>query len=234
MFNKKNILKYAPYPSVISNIFPAKQNIPDWYKNGIRISNLNDNKEITELPVRAGFKLCTPFLEALTSGYMIPLHTDIAIKQTDGGPSITFSNELPTPVELRDTSVNPTLPTPSGMSDLHFAWQTAFAIEIPKGYSALITHPLNRYDLPFITLSGILDGEYAMPRGNLPVFFSSSFEGIIKEGTPIAQIFLFKQEDWLSKVDESILEKAKFNHVKCIINSFGYYKKHFWKKKSYQ
>jgi hypothetical protein len=234
MFNKKNILKHAPYNDAIPSIFPAKQAIPEWYKAGVRIGDLDESKKIKILPVNAGFKLCAPFLDSMTLGYMIPLMADIAIKQTEGGPSITYSNVLGDPVFLRDTgSINSTLPVPEGLSELHFVWRTSIALKIPKGYSALITHPLNRFDLPFITLSGVADGEFVMPHGQIPVFFSNTFEGIIPRGTPIAQVILFKQENWSSKIDKTIIDEAiKTSHV-SEATAFGYYKNNIWKKKSY-
>jgi len=234
MFNRKNILKHASYNDAIPTIFPAKQAIPEWYKNGVRIDNLDDSKKVKILPVQSGFKLCTPFLDSMTSGYMIPLMVDIAVKQTEGGPSITYSNILGDPISIRENDfANSTLPTPEGMSQLHFVWKTYIALKIPTGYSALITHPLNRFDLPFITLSGVADGEFVMPHGQIPVFFSSTFEGVIEKGTPIAQIFLFKQENWSSEIDKSIIQEGLINSDKAMTTAYGYYKKNFWKKKSY-
>lgn len=36
-------------------------------------------------------------------------------------------------------------------------FHNAWAIEAPPGHSVLFTHPLNRYDLPLITLAGLVD-----------------------------------------------------------------------------
>jgi len=30
---------------------------------------------------------------------------------------------------------------------------------MPAGYSLLITHPFNRHDLPFVTLTGLVDAD---------------------------------------------------------------------------
>jgi hypothetical protein len=164
---------------------------------------------------------------------MIPLAQDIAIKQTEGGPSITFNNDAGSPIEMRETGLNGLLPTPKGCSDVHFAWQTSVCFKIPKGYSALLTHPLNRFDLPFITASGVIDGEYSVPPGNLPVFISSTFEGIVPMGTPIVQILLFKSESWDSINDKDIIEESMLNNKRAKSMSYGWYKKNIWKKKTY-
>ena len=229
MFNKKNILKHASNNNDLSIIL-SKSVIPDWYKKGSKTLN---NEIIKKIPIDPGFKLCAPFLDAFTSGYMIPLPQDIAIMQTEGGPSITYESDFGVPISIRSDSSNLTLPIPSGMSKLHFSWLTSLTVKIPKGYSALITHPLNRFDLPFITLSGIVDGEYAVPSGNIPVFISSTFEGLIPAGTPIAQIILFKTENWVMENDKKIIEEAISNNRQSISVASGWYKKNIWKKKQY-
>jgi hypothetical protein len=234
MFNKKNIIKHAA-PNDDLRIISSKSTIPDWYKDIKKFGSSNNQKDIKSFPAKISLKACVPFFEAMSSGHMIPLSQDIAIEQTDGGPSITynipFQNSTP-PISIRDSHVNVNLPTPTGYSSLHFAWLTTVVYKIPKGYSALITHPLNRTDLPFFTLSGIIDGEYVVPLGNIPVFISSTFEGIIPAGTPIAQILLFKTEDWSSEEDKSIIEESLTNSKRSV-STLGWYRNHIWKKKFY-
>jgi dUTPase len=45
-----------------------------------------------------------------------------------------------------------------------FAWGALFGVGTEKSECVLITHPLNRHDLPFVTTSGIIDSGY---RGHL-------------------------------------------------------------------
>jgi hypothetical protein len=229
---KNKILKYwnndETYPKLIS----SKNHIPDWYKDAKDVSK--SAKNIKVLPLSLNFKACSPFLEALTSGYSICLPVDIAVKQTEGGPSITWSGSDVQYVSLREIDQNPNLPTPNGFSKNHFTWITQLSIKIPKGYSVLYTHPLNRYDLPFLTLSGIVDGEFVLPPGNVPVFFSNTFEGLIPAGTPIAQLILFKTENWKSKEDKTIYSDSITNQKLTSNVAVGWYKKNIWKRKSYE
>ena len=235
MFKKKNILKHASEDEVFPDIVPAKKNIPEWYKNGTRFELPENDKKIKQIPIKFGFKVCSPFFEALSTGYTIPLPVDIAVMQTEGGPSISYnSSSIFKPISIRDDQqINKTLPIPEGFSNIHFAFLTQNVIKIPKGYSALLTHPLNRYDLPFLTLSGLVDGEFVMQSGNVPVFFNKTFEGIIPAGTPILQVILFKTENWESKVDKTLLEEAHLNSMKSTISSYGWYKNNIWKRKKY-
>lgn len=229
---KKNILKHSSYVEGLSEISPAKFFIPEWYRN----QPVEERKasKIKQLPMDPNFRSCSPFLDSFTLGYMITLPVDIAIMQDKNGPVITWSGTHVEPIIERPTSSNQNLPTPNGFSSKHYAWQIANTLKIPEGYSALITNPLNRLDLPFVTLSGVVDGEMVLHGGNMPVFISSSFEGLIKQGTPIAQVILFKREDWTSEIDRSILEQSRINEVKSSSVAFGWYKKDHWKKKSFE
>jgi hypothetical protein len=228
----KNKLRHCTIVKGVEPISPSKKFIPDWYKNGENIVGGNI-KKVTRLPINPGFQLCGPFVDSLTSGYMMPLICDIAVEQSENGPIISWNYDDFKIITKRKNDTNTTLPVPSGYSDQHFAWHTQHFYKIPKGYSALVTHPLNRFDLPFQTLSGIVDGEFAVYDGQLPVFFNSTFEGIIPAGTPIAQIILFKTENWQSELDYNLLEEANINHVKGMMPAFGWYKKNIRKRKSY-
>ena len=229
---KKNILKHSAIVKGLNEIESAKKFIPDWYKK-TKTPETN-YKKIKNFFQEDNFKLCTPFLEPFTAGYMITLSTDIAVEQTEGGPSLSWrkDSQFP-PAKLRDLPGNKTLPVPNGMSDVHFVWVTHNILKIPKGYSFLMTHPMNRYDLPFITMTGIVDGDFTMYEGQIPFFISSTFEGVIPAGTPIMQILPFKTENWKSKIDTEILKEAEKNKISVTQIYQGWYKKNFWKRKSY-
>ena len=68
-----------------------------------------------------------------------------------------------------------------------------------KGYSVLITHPFNRDDLPFRTLTGLVDVDlYKSNTIQFPaVWIDESFTGILKKGTPIAQCIPIKRDNLL-------------------------------------
>lgn len=230
---KKNILKHTATSSSYPQIQPSKKFVPEWYKDSPKFFDGITEKNIKSLPLPMSFKMCSVFSETFFTGYTIPLPVDIAIEQTEGGPKITWNSSIADQfIDLRINDKSE-LPTPLGCSSLHFVWLTKHIIKIPKGYSALLTHPLNRHDLPFITLSGIADGEFVMHNGNIPVYFSSSFEGIISAGTPIIQVLLFKSENWDNEIDENLIPKAKENENKSQYSAYGWYKKNIWKKKTY-
>jgi hypothetical protein len=230
--NKNNILKHTAVDDVFPQIKSSKFFIPSWYKNEKRFE---DGMSLPKrLPYKHTFKSCTSFSDSLTVGYIIPLPVDISVEQTEGGPVITWNDFTNRIIELRPKDANPNLPIPHGYSDNHYIWVTKHLFKIPKGYSALLTHPLNRFDLPFITLSGVIDGELVVYEGNVPVYFNLDFEGVIEAGTPIAQLILFKTENWKSKIDKGIIPDAINNGKKSMNASMGWYKKNIWKKKMYE
>ena len=232
---KNKIVKYASYNPAYSSLESARSHIPEWFLKTKPFLNEFKNNKINKIP-KVSFKVCTAFTESFSLGYVLTLPVDIVIEQTEAGPAISWKKDLnDTIVSVReDDSPNKNLPVPEGFSSIHFTWVTKTVIEIPKGYSMLLTHPLNRYDLPFYTLSGVVDGPYTMPGGNVPVFFKKDFEGIIEKGTPIAQILLFKRENWKKEIDYDIFKQSTINESNTITKIFGWYKKEIWKKKIYE
>jgi hypothetical protein len=222
------LLKYKSLIKEFTSILvPSKTIIPEWYRSLMPIIDGNENNMSS--------KKCIPFLESFTTGYSIVLPCDILVKQTDGQTNITWRMEEFNILSSRSELATNGMSIPIGCGSTHFVWQFPTTFEIPSGYSILFTHPLNRNDLPFVTMSGVIDGQYVLSEGgNVPVFFSNVFEGVIPQGTPIAQIIPFKTEDWKSEEDNSLIEKSIQNRKKSNLLMSGWYKKNYWKRKSYE
>jgi len=232
MFKKKPILQYKSvlkeYPNTIT---PAKNHIPNWYK---KIPKWKDN-EIFEVGkgFNSSIKQCVPFLGSLTTGYVITLPYDLYVKNDGGFPLLTWKS-LDFPPKVREEVADP-LMVPAGHAPIEFLWNYCVYYRFPKGYSALFTHPLNRFDLPFTTVSGVLDGDFTMyAHGNAPFYIKKDFEGIIPQGTPIAQLIPFLQESWKSEVVEDLDQVGDLHKKSCELVISGYYKKNFWKRKNYE
>ena len=233
MFKKKNkelIFEYENAHEWMLPVVPTKTLIPSWYKDMLSAFD----KNIKSLPVEVNIKLCVPFLDTLTSGYMITLPVDIAIKtDAEGFKVITWSDQNLEIIATRDGGEAPLLPVPHGFAPTHFIWRTMIALNLPKGYSCLITHPLNRYDLPFITLSGIVDADSILHNGSIPFYVQESFEGLIKAGTPILQVIPFKRESWRIFKKDGIFAEGTINGIRSLNYTYGWYKKFQWHKKEY-
>lgn len=207
----KNIIKYESLYD--DSVFPAKKFIPDWYKN---------NKFDT-------LKSCIPFLDAFTSGYIITLPYDIHVYVNNGKPEIKLLDGSIYNGSVRDSQSVDIIPF--NHYEVEFAWDLYTALNIPSGSSILFTHPLNRNDLPFTTLSAVIDGEFTLvPHGAIPFYIKQGFEGIIKSGTPVAQIIPFKQDSWKAELQDGLFESSK-KYRRSMPKDW--YKKSSWKRKSY-
>lgn len=227
---KRVTINYDISDEFIPPLNPSKSLVPKWYKNSTQFIG----GKINFLPkFNATVKHCAPFLDSLTTGYMITLWADVLVTQENGNPSFSWKDNMFSVVQVRDTDAIKTIPVPDGYYPGHFSWVEPYSLEVPSGYSYLITHPLNRFDLPFLTFSGIVDGGWAMPTGNIPFFLKQGYEGLIEQGTPIAQIIPFKQSSWKLEKKEGLYKESQINFNKSKLTVQGIYKKLFWTKKEF-
>lgn len=236
-------IKFTPGTSQAEKYFEPPQSavksVPDWFKsmplhmNGEKDYGMTANGQG---PSNLTLKGCSPFLDALMAGYIITTQFDIEVRKWPDG-SISFNWATDTPGYLSTQAPDQTvgLPVPMGAFPGAYKWNPQWQIETPPGYSVMFTHPLNRDELPFRVMSGVVDTDtYTLPV-QFP-FRMLEFNGdilIIKKGTPIVQVFPFKREDWNSSVEkfsQEVLDKKNFTLYSKIIRS---YKTQFWKKKTY-
>jgi hypothetical protein len=236
MFRKKPILKYnSTLPEYPDAITPAKKHVPEWYKKiprfrGGKIFSIKDGYNPT-------VKLCVPFLDSLTTGYMITLPYDIYVAiQENGQPWVTWP---PGVLDVNQISKRPVVAdkniVPFEHYDTEFTWNYCVSYTFPKGYSCILTHPFNRHDLPFTTMTGIIDGGIVMTaHGKVPFYIKKNFEGIIPQGTPIAQLVPFRQENWKSKKIKNLEVEGLIHNGSAGHKFYGWYKNTFWVRKQYE
>ena len=210
---------------------PARSCIPKWFKDIPKFEN-----GVMEIDEGGGanttMKACMPFLDTFTTGYIQETWCDIYIDTTNP-ESISWKFPIQ-PVILRDRLGKNMYPKIEGFSKNELAWQQVWTPKLPDGYSMIYTHPLNRFDLPFLSLTGIIDNDsyYMEDVANHPVFFKEGFKGVIPKGTPMFQMIPMKRDEWQSKFekyDEDLV--VKFSSVKSFF--VDGYKKMYWNKKSY-
>lgn len=220
-----NAYNFVPHPK------PAKLYVPTWYKNikPLKENELqfNSDTQISNFNV----KHCVPYLDALSGGYIQELWTDILVEPIGEEINFKYASD-PAPISVRDKV---SVKLEDDFYPIEFLWQRQWGVKLPKGYSALITHPLNRVELPFQTLSAIIDFDTFIHYdiGNIPFFIKKGFTGIIPVGTPMYQVIPIKRDSWESIVEkhDEIL-KQKLNRI--IRNKFLHsYREKFWHKKSY-
>jgi hypothetical protein len=208
---------------------PMVKNTPEWYKQTTRWAKDADGRQWP------GIKHCIPFLDGLTTGYGVFLAEDIFVEiGEDGSPYIKHNNAERGPASNRPPQVTDPSPHPPGCYPEHYIWSFAVAIEIPEGYSALFTHPLNRWDLPFVSTSAIVD-DYNVPGANMAFHLKRGFEGVIPAGTMIAQMIPFRREEWVSReIKGRLWREAHWTKVPDEELTKGWYRKNIWKRKIYR
>lgn len=225
-------INFIPSSKEVEAVVPmpksAKSYLPEWYKN-IRLDKdikFNDSAEPSNINVKA----CMPFLDSLTQGYIQESWCDLYIKVKDG---VTYMQS--TGPEMLINRPHPGIQLSEVLAPHEFAWKMQWIPKLPKGWSVMITSPLNRFDLPFQVASGIIDSDvfYHTYAGNVPFYMKDGFEGVIPAGTPLYQMIPIKRASWSSyavKYNEEVHMKRNHQIRKKFI---GAYKKFFWQKKSF-
>ena len=200
---------------------PTKLNIPDWFKE---LKYSIDNKTI---------KGCIPFLETLTSGYILKMPIDYHIVHKtninyQGKNDFHSTNQLGNKCPFNQKNKN--LPFHKVLNP--------WVIETPPGYSCLFLPPLNNADDRFSIIPGIVDTDTFENEINFPFIVNGDkypiLESTIKVGTPYVQVIPFKRDNWkmkVEKIDDKLYVKRKFKLGKNIIHN---YKQLFWNKRSWK
>jgi hypothetical protein len=198
--------------------------IPDWYKKTPAVKD----KILTA-------KKCIPILDALSAGYMFSLPTDVKWDNqliNEGKPPYSYEYNLPL-ISEHFKSQTDQFETDSQYDPQPYKWSNHFHIKLPKGYSMLFVHPLNRTDLPFYSFTGFVDADEHPLVINFPFLIKKDFVGTIPAGTPIIQGIPIKRENW------ELIHKDKdkaYKYVKEyeVLNPpFAWYKRKWWTKKVY-
>lgn len=212
---------------------PASEVLPKYYKEMPKYSDGSSTAKLgRDGNPNLNLKSCVPYLDAMLSGYVAVLWQDLQIEQSESGPYLQWRTKPDLAGGRPSNEYHG--PVPAGHSEQPFVWFSPFLQKLPKGYSSLITHPFNRFDLPFTTLSGIVDSDFAMHSGKIPFFVKTDFEGIIEKGTPIYQILPIKREAWTREEDPSLKKTAEKTGFDSVSKIAGWYRDNVWNRKSYK
>ena len=227
----------------------TKLNIPDWFK---KLEHNILNKTV---------KGCMPFLDSLTSGYILKMPQDFNVKhnvdnKNEKGEEFKDSLQIfglhdqSSFLEAKHINLN------SGMS-FHSIKQlegsplinknknlpfykilNPWKIKTPKGYSCLFVPPLNNSDDRFSIIPGIVDTDIFPTEINFPIIINGDkypiLETTIKKGTPYVQIIPFKRDNWRMKVIPRKQKEIQNSRVFYGLKLLNIYKDKYWKKKSWK
>jgi len=175
---------------------PAREGLPDWLKTmpATAFSKLHGQDIRT-------VKQCPPFVDGMAHGFLMTLPCEVTV----AGGRFSWNWNLP-PLSA---NMHPRAPLSFHVSDqvegtplqingrTLIKFNSFWTIELEAGYSLYATHPANRDDLPFRTLTGLVDSDRYNNVGILfpATWLDADFEGTLPAGTPIAQCFPVARED---------------------------------------
>jgi hypothetical protein len=188
--------------AILPRPIPAVLGLPDWFK---RLPQKAFNATLGEEGLTV--KKCPPFIDAMTYGFLIPLPVDLKVESGEFSwdfdlPGALTTNTTRSPIDFHDASQ--VAGTPFFADDRFIIkFNNFWTIETPPGYSLLFTHPVNRADLPFTTLTGLIDCDtFSDALLNFPArWHDDAFSGVLPKGTPVAQCLPIKREAWIARFE---------------------------------
>jgi hypothetical protein len=164
--------------------YPAVKKLPNWFLDMQPYEDLagfpNDGKlHFRNRVANSTFKKCTPLLDGMSAGYIVPLWTDVMIENEDGSPKIYWKtiNNVFQEHGQSSQSIEP----PPGYKNLVFKYINCWIPQTPSGYSCLITSPFGYQDLPFKAIPAVVDTDKSTLELVFPMWIKNDFEGIVEK-----------------------------------------------------
>lgn len=219
---------FANYEQMHSFPHPQKSSklLPNYFKRC--------PQQIGGDPASGTVKRCVPFLDALTNGFIIPLWADCRVVATNGEINIQFPQNLAMPESVSNHSYEQIKDHPLSQSrygTIPLKWINPWGIETPKGYSCLITSPLNHMQTKFKILDGIVDTDSYYNQINFPfIWTGEDGDFTFEKGMPLVQVIPFKRETYISQIVETNHRKHSVVSAKLGTVLKNGYRKMFWNK----
>ena len=221
---------FPEWEALLPKPAPASDALPEWLKS----MPAAVHSDILGAQVRTA-KHCVPFIDALSRGFLIPLAADVNVSDSNFSwswdvPALSRSRITRAPISFHLGEQLAGTPLVDGDA-LAVKFNNFWTIETPPGHSLLITHPLNRSDLPFRTVAGIVDCDrYDHGFVHFPAQWTDhTFMGTLHRGTPVAQCFVLPPS-----ATELVFETLRGEHAEiqrethdAIAAEAGGYRRHY-------
>jgi hypothetical protein len=210
---------------VIAEPVAARGELPDWFRqlpgtDHDHLSATNDGLTV---------KRCMPFLDALSTGWIIPLAATIRLEVSDDGKHVEagweFDRTMVSNHSAFQVAGNPYEPRPP--MKIHNYW----TVRTPPGWSSLFVPALNRPNRVIDVLSGVVDTDNFPTPVNFP-FVVTAPDGVhvLTKGTPLIQVIAFRRDDAAISARvraESEPERAERTRThRSIMTGGGWYRRH--------
>ncbi len=215
---------------ILPRPFAAKRGLPDWLKRMVATAPCADlNGEIRTV------KQCPPFVDAMGFGFIVPLATDIRVDRGSfewdwqlGPSSLGGYTRSPLTFHLGEQLTGAPF---ADAENAAIKFTNYWTIETPPGCALLVTHPFNREELPFRTLTGLVDTDrYKDGCIQFPALWTDpEFAGVLERGLPIAQCVVVPREALALEFGELVGDAARdFMRTRDTVNAGpGAYRRHF-------
>jgi hypothetical protein len=180
---------------ILPKPFPAKLGLPDWLKQ----MPMTAFSEFHGRDIRT-VKQCPPFVDAMTAGFLVPLPCDVHCERGKFDwdwdlPATSVPEQTRAPLNFHVAAQLEGSPLAQGERPA-VKFNSFWTIELEPGWSLLATHPINRFDLPFRTLTGLVDADRFNEIG---VFFPAlwtdpDYIGVLPKGLPVVQCIPLRRE----------------------------------------
>ncbi len=186
------VLRFACDPKdddVIAPPVPAKTVLPDWFRKLPAVDPQHVSVSNNALTV----KRCMPFLDAMMTGWILPLGATVRLEIKDEGRTVTagweFDKVMVSNHNPHQVTGNPFEPRPP--CKFHNYW----TVITPPGWSCLFVAPLNRPHPLFHCLAGVVDTDTYQSHIHFP-FIATGPDGVhvLERGTPLVQVIPFRRD----------------------------------------
>ena len=173
---------------VVAEPVPARTVHPGWYS---ALAG-TDTHELSANNNGLTVKRCLPFLDAMNTGWLLPLAATVRLEISESGREVAagweFDRELVSPRSAFQAAGNPYEPRPL------LKFTNPWIISTAPGWSCLFLPPLNRPGGIVEVLAGIVDTDTYRAPVNLP-FVALAGDGVhtLAKGTPLAQVIPFER-----------------------------------------
>tara|TARA_R100000773_G_C4186391_1_gene93998 strand:- start:75 stop:806 length:732 start_codon:yes stop_codon:yes gene_type:complete len=216
---------------------PIKTNLPEWFK---KLNHSFQNKTV---------KGCIPFLETLTTGYLLRLPVDIKIEHLEKKGDYTTSVDEIKNLKYKYEGLNigtigyhpvdQVMGCPfekkNGEGRVFHKIANPWTIKTPPGYSCLFIPPLNNQIQDFFEIiPGIVHTDSFELEINFPIILNAekykNINNIFKKGLPYVQVIPFKRDSWQMKIETKNNKKANKNFLHWTLSFVNRYREKIYNK----
>jgi len=166
--------------------YPASRHVPEWFKN-MPVDFGGDG------PSGGTLKRCPPFLAAMTAGYIIPAPADVRLVMSDAGELEAYGQQLFLSTHFPQQYASSPF-TKNRVVKFHNPW----VIVTPPEYVCMVMAPVNRFEIPFLPLAGIIETGSYYKEVQLPMacLMKPGETFTLRCGAPMIQVIPMLREAW--------------------------------------